>query len=274
MIYLITDTHIGHRMMTSSGLRPEGYEKFIIDNWQNQVQVTDTVIHLGDVAFGNKHNHDVIPKLPGRKILIRGNHDNLSTLQYMSCGYDVCCEELGLKLYGVRILLTHRPKYGHAYDINIHGHQHDLHRQDFSRLYLPLCLEQMGYKLLALDEQLCGTIKSWLDRRHIPALEEIRALGQAELPVRNRDLYGGHHGGSSRDIWQDMVKRRAIAEALTASARYIGVKAHPAYCATMERYVQEEISEVELQRRLGRMAREMHFTAPKFPTTLLPSLIV
>lgn len=263
MIYLITDTHMGHRMMVNSGLRPERYEQRIISNWRKQVKAADTVIHLGDVAWNNGQQQEVISKLPGHKILIKGNHDKKSTLQYMDLGYTMCCQELVMELYGVRILFTHEPKYGHAYDINIHGHHHDLHRQDFSRLYLPLCLEQMGYKLLALDEQLCGTIKSWWARRHIPTLEEIRALGQAELPIRDRDLYGGHHGGTSRDIWQDMVQRRSIAEALTVSAHYIGAKAHPAYCATMDRYVQEEISEVELQRRLGRMACEMQFTAPK-----------
>ena len=78
----------------------------------------------------------------------------------------------------------------HRADINIHGHYHDLHREDFSRLYLPLSLEAMGYQPIALDAEFLGTMASWVSRRRIPKLKEIYELKQNHRPLSLRDIYG------------------------------------------------------------------------------------
>lgn len=63
------------------------------------------------------------------------------------------------------------------------------------RLYLPLSLEHMGYRPIAVDHDFLKTLRSWKDTGHIPTVEEIISLRQSYIghPLE-RDLYG------SRDI--------------------------------------------------------------------------
>ena len=51
MIYLITDTHLGHANMVKYCGRPENFTKLIYNNWAKKVRAADTVIHLGDIAW-------------------------------------------------------------------------------------------------------------------------------------------------------------------------------------------------------------------------------
>ena len=74
MLYVITDTHLGHRAMCHSCGRPENFSEQICHNWQNMVNPADTVIHLGDIAWDEQWLHRLM-RLPGRKILVRGNHE-------------------------------------------------------------------------------------------------------------------------------------------------------------------------------------------------------
>ncbi len=128
--------------------------------------------------------------LPGKKILVRGNHDDKSLEKYTEMGWDFACDSIVMKLGGVVILFSHKPRLGHRADINIHGHFHDLHREDFSRLYLPLSLEAMGYQPIALDTEFLETIASWVSKKRIPKLKEIYELKQNHRPLCQRDIYG------------------------------------------------------------------------------------
>ena len=137
----------------------------------------DTVIHLGDVAWGEE-SLKRFADLPGHRILVKGNHDAMPDAAYMEAGFVPVCAELLITFDGMRVLFTHRPKFGHTADINIHGHFHDLHREDFSRLYLPMALERMGYRPVAVNHDFLGRLHSWVNRKHIPTLEEIMRFGK------------------------------------------------------------------------------------------------
>ena len=189
MLWVITDTHINHYQMIKSCNRPENFSYLICHNWRKMVAPTDTVIHLGDCAWG-KEGMERLLKLPGKKILVRGNHDSKSLEQYMNMGWDFAADSLVMKLHATTILFSHKPRWGHRADINIHGHFHDLHREAFDRLYLPLSLEAMGYMPIALDEEFLGPISSWVKRRRIPKLKEIYELKQNHRPLCERDIYG------------------------------------------------------------------------------------
>lgn len=60
----------------------------MIKNWNETVLNKDVVIHLGDFGIGNKsHIASIIKHLNGRKILIKGNHDNWSDDFYRDNGF-------------------------------------------------------------------------------------------------------------------------------------------------------------------------------------------
>ena len=189
MLWVITYTHFEHHAMIKSCNRPEDFTDRICENWEKMVAPTDRVLHLGDCAWGPKAMERLV-SLPGKKFLIRGNHDDKSDERYMEMGWDGVFESVIIKRFGVRILFSHKPRWDHKADINIHGHFHDLHREDFSRLYLPLSLESMGYRPIALDRDFMGPITSWVGKKRIPKLKEIVALRQNHRPLCERDMYG------------------------------------------------------------------------------------
>ena len=127
--WLITDTHFCHQAMTRLCGRPPDFDTRIDKAVRQLVGADDILIHLGDILLGGKgdawvHEH-YIAAWPGRKILVRGNHDHRSLHWYMQHGWSFACDEIAIEMYGKKLLLTHRPALGDHFDLNIHGHCHD-----------------------------------------------------------------------------------------------------------------------------------------------------
>lgn len=170
-IFLISDTHFGHRKMISYG-RPEDFETQIITNINRLVGENDILIHEGDICIGHdKMFHDNIIKNINcfRKILVRGNHDSKSTAWYMSNGWDFVCDSFTLNYAGKEILFTHEPKkfwlgikwLGNIFKtpLNIHGHMHTVDRVRKGTSYSwrnknhrLVSMEHQNYKPILLDE--------------------------------------------------------------------------------------------------------------------------
>lgn len=83
MIFGISDLHLditSKKDMSVFGEEWNDYENKIFTNWKNTVNENDTVLVPGDISWAMKLHDaeldlDRIEKLPGKKILIRGNHD-------------------------------------------------------------------------------------------------------------------------------------------------------------------------------------------------------
>lgn len=91
-VYLISDTHFNHDKIATYCDRPSNFTELMIKNWNQIVKPDDLVIHLGDVQIGKKSDW-IMPSLPGRKILVRGNHDRQwSNLRWMKAGFDFACD--------------------------------------------------------------------------------------------------------------------------------------------------------------------------------------
>jgi len=80
MIYFIADTHFNHENIIKYCDRPFSNAKemneYIIQKWNSVVKEDDIVYHLGDVGFGTTEMlKELINRLNGTKILLRGNHD-------------------------------------------------------------------------------------------------------------------------------------------------------------------------------------------------------
>ena len=83
-LYALGDPHLSFgRADKPRSLRSkawQGHEEKIRKNWLAAVTEADTVVLLGDVSFGRteeecRPDFDFLRALPGRKILLRGNHD-------------------------------------------------------------------------------------------------------------------------------------------------------------------------------------------------------
>ncbi len=152
-IYLISDTHFGHRNIIEyeKEFRPfstiEEHDEALIDYWNETVTPQDIVYHLGDFAFG-KRNVPIAEKLNGNKHLIMGNHDIYGVRTYL---------EYFDKVYPCKILerclLTHIPIHPVSlgrYTANVHGHLH--HKESPEGNYVNVSCEQTDLRPIPFDE--------------------------------------------------------------------------------------------------------------------------
>lgn len=150
MIYLTSDLHLFHNRKFI--YKPRGFSsckkmtKHYVKMWKETVKPEDTVIVVGDFCLGN--NFDLIQKtiesLPGKIILIIGNHDTDKKVElYKKLGIEckwADCIKCGKK----KIILSHYitmtaeltsdPK---GCVLNAHGHIHtkNKHHDDMPFLY-------------------------------------------------------------------------------------------------------------------------------------------
>lgn len=150
--FLISDTHFNHNNIINfkredgAPLRDfssvEEMNEVLIENWNRVVGTDDKVYHLGDVAFKNAHSIDsIFPRLNGRKVLIKGNHDVLKPSTYLKHFYDIrACHQLD------GIILAHIPLHPESlgrWKGQIHGHVHGRSLPD--RRYYNVSVEVINY---------------------------------------------------------------------------------------------------------------------------------
>ena len=156
--FVISDTHFNHAGILEFkdyiGKPIRGFDNVdqmnecMLDNWNDTVKPGDTVIHCGDVLFGmNKVEwmEANFAKLPGKKRLVVGNHDNLKMLAPFFKDM-----QLWIDLPGV--IFTHTPLHSSTLDekhrftetkINVHGHIHTNPSPEGP--YKCVCVEQINY---------------------------------------------------------------------------------------------------------------------------------
>lgn len=248
--WVISDTHIGHHKMLQFG-RDADFEEQICRNWQNLVGEEDTVIHLGDVFFRGSRHLDRILDLPGRKILVMGNHDMRSASSYMDRGFALACDSLVMRFEKVSVLFSHCPKYSHPYDINIHGHTHDIFRASSRRLHLPIALEVSGYRPIEIDRRFVSFLRRWKDRFEktgkIPSVNEIIEItGTAPKAVKHKLSPEGlmmRDGEASRQM-------RAMSERLIAELGSITELQEVECRKVVNEYLRGSLNENDARQRL------------------------
>ena len=111
MNYFISDTHFFHRniLKLCPIKRKPGFEELIISNLKKQLKPSDTLYHLGDFAW---EDSDFLLRawreLPGRKVLVKGNHDwHFKNLELY---FDEIVEfSTVVRVNGKKVLLCHFP---------------------------------------------------------------------------------------------------------------------------------------------------------------------
>lgn len=160
-VFLTSDLHLGHANIIAYTGRPyatiEAMNAALVERWCETVGDADEVWILGDLAMGRiAESLAPVASLPGRKILVPGNHDRCWTghrkgverwrAEYLAAGIEQIVDapaRLGLT-EGVAVLLDHFPYAGDSRDEPdrylehrpvdrggwlAHGHVHNAWRQ-------------------------------------------------------------------------------------------------------------------------------------------------
>lgn len=142
MNYFISDLHLLCKNQTKQGLnydnRPfedvDEMHRFILERWNAKVNNGDVVYILGDIALRGRSDVLIalVAQLRGKKILVRGNHDDLSDYRYKQLFHEICdykelSESFGGKAY--KLVLQHYPVLmwngQHKGTILLYGHTHN-----------------------------------------------------------------------------------------------------------------------------------------------------
>lgn len=173
-IFLVSDTHFTHmgvcKFTRSDGVTklrpwttPEEMDEAMVEKWNAVVKPHDKVYHLGDVVMRVK-DLDIMRRLNGDKVLIRGNHDIFDMKDYAKHFRDIRgCHVLD------GLIMSHIPLHPESlgrFGCNIHGHTHAnrvMHQvsgmgEDFEYSsemvidprYFCVCVEQTDFALSAL----------------------------------------------------------------------------------------------------------------------------
>ena len=150
MIFVTSDTHFFDKHMlgmTDFAKRPfyltSMMNEEIIANWNKVVEKTNTVYHLGDIAVhfarpekkAHQDIYEILTRLNGNLILIKGNHDNRALFKYLAKhNYELNGKpKFSFEDVGALIKYNHRQYYLTHYPlmlgiapriINLHGHIH------------------------------------------------------------------------------------------------------------------------------------------------------
>lgn len=152
MNYYISDLHLFHEAAIRYDNRPfESLEEMhdtILKNWNNTVTNGDTVYILGDVSMRGKKEDLIafVARLKGRKILIKGNHDDVSDLRYKQLfseiyDYKEIKDTVNGKSYS--LVLSHYPIFSWSKMNNgailLYGHTHNSAEDS----YFQKCISEM-----------------------------------------------------------------------------------------------------------------------------------
>ena len=135
--FYISDLHMFHDKMTECRCITSNDElhALIKHNWQKAVSDSDTVYVLGDL--GMYHAEEIaefINKLPGRKILLTGNHDrwNLKCRELRNC-FEEIHNYMEIRDQERKVVLCHYPMedWNGMMEgfFHVHGHVHKSRHQ-------------------------------------------------------------------------------------------------------------------------------------------------
>ena len=133
-LYWTSDTHFFHKGIIRLSKRPfdsvEHMNASLIANWNARVGKLDTVIHVGDMLFGNsKKWNEVLDQLNGEIILVEGNHDRMNNPNSTTrARFKSIHSILELDVAGQFVHVCHYPMLSwrdrQRGSIHAHGHSH------------------------------------------------------------------------------------------------------------------------------------------------------
>lgn len=167
--WVISDTHFFHKNIIEYCERPfKGVREmndFILQKWYETVPFSDTVIHLGDVIMlkGSSEQSRIWCKetfscLPGKKVLVKGNHDRGAMLREpQEWGFDWAAPYIIDEPN--KLVFKHIPERLRGYSVGwhlVHGHVHNkpVLEEDRGERQLNVSVEVTDYKPVRLKDLL------------------------------------------------------------------------------------------------------------------------
>lgn len=165
-VFLCSDHHFSHKNLLNfkrnDGVTPlrvfddvTHMNEYMIMQHNRVVGPSDRVYFLGDLAF-HKRDLEVLGRMNGRKVLIKGNHDTLELKDYLPYFDDI----RGVHQFS-GLILSHIPIHEESlgrWKANIHGH---LHANVVTKVgnkipdpkYYSVCMEQLDdYMPVSLEQ--------------------------------------------------------------------------------------------------------------------------
>ncbi|MBF84933.1 MAG: phosphoesterase [Acidobacteria bacterium] len=126
--FVTADHHFHHRKFVElRGFKNDwDMHNEMIEAWNKKVSRDDTVYHLGDFSLGNKKEiANILNKLNGHIILVRGNHDRYAKKKHR---FMDIVDYKEIKYLDKNIIMCHYPfetwNKKHYGSIHLHGHSH------------------------------------------------------------------------------------------------------------------------------------------------------
>ena len=181
-------------------------EEAIIKRWNATVKPEDTVVVVGDVFLGwsKKIQKEILAKLNGKKILVKGNHDK-SNSQMIGLGFDWSCDEMALYIQGERVVISHYPyapkkieglepyelRFLDRRPINnggflLHGHTHSTEKVNGRMIHVGVD----AWNMTPVSENKIASMINEIKRNEEKTEEEIEVNKYLQNNLRN-NLIGG-----------------------------------------------------------------------------------
>ncbi len=152
MKYYISDLHFFHEGVLRMDQRPfanlEEMHQAIVGRWNHKITNGDTVYILGDVSMKGKKEEviSLVATLKGKKVLVKGNHDDVSDYRYQQLFTEICeYKEIHDSVEGksYSLVLCHYPIFSwtkmNRGTVHLYGHTHNTAEDG----YYHRCLEQL-----------------------------------------------------------------------------------------------------------------------------------
>lgn len=167
-IFFCSDHHFHHSgiltFMRNDGVTPlrvfdsvQHMNEWMVYCHNRVVKPNDKVYFLGDVTMSRSaESLEILGRMNGEKVLIKGNHDQHKAAQYLKYFKDI----RGVDPHISGFVLSHVPLHPDClarWGTNIHGHLHsNVVLRELSKIpdprYVSACMEQINYTPISLDE--------------------------------------------------------------------------------------------------------------------------
>jgi len=152
MLWIISDTHFGHKKIAELSGRPDNWHNLLLHNWNSMIKEKDKVLHLGDFAFMTSlAEQRLVKSLNGYITLIRGNHDSRTKTYYSKLGIEVFDNPVVDDTHD--LIFSHEPiKTNPTGLFNVHGHIHE--KESEFKWGLNVSVERVNYRPITIYELL------------------------------------------------------------------------------------------------------------------------